>query len=357
MKRIAFLAAVAATLCTVACMVSCNKNDGPDPVLPAQPESQAGQEAEQVSLTVNIGGVGGIMKTKSTSPASREAKILNAQVFVFNDNWLDGYNRVVLDDDPLNPSEPITSISVNCSAGERSVYVLINHPTELNSIVTKTEFLAITSSLSQNSHYNMVMIGNDTFTLPQAEAVTIDVHRLLARVVIKKITRAFTVTAQAAQNFNINEIFMINVAGDTNLGETAAPTNWYNQRAYASEQGSLTHDSLNQTLANNASYATAHYFYVYPNPTVEDSQATIWSPRYTRLVVKATLGSDVYYYPINLPGIESNKSYEIDELILTRPGSDTPDQPVTFQDCSFNINVVGWSTVTVADEGEDDITI
>jgi hypothetical protein len=74
-------------------------------------------------------------------------------------------------------------------------------------------------------------------------------------------------------------------------------------------------------------------------------------------VVKATLGTDVYYYPITLPALESNKSYEIEELILTRPGSDDPDKPVSIQECTFQINVLGWTTVAVADENEDDITI
>ena len=201
------------------------------------------------------------------------------------------------------------------------------------------------------------MIGHqDGVDLPEDSPVTIDVHRLAARVVIKKITRAFTAAALAAKSFSIDQIFLINVAGDTNYGETAAPSVWFNKQAYASEQAAFTYDAPAASLANNASYSTVHSFFAYPNASA-DSDAAVWSPRHTRLVVKATLGTDVYYYPITLPALESNKSYEIEELILTRPGSDDPDKPVSIQECTFQINVLGWTTVAVADENEDDITI
>ena len=154
-----------------------------------------------------------------------------------------------------------------------------------------------------------------------------------------------------------DQIFITNVAGDINFGETASPTVWYNKMAYSSEQAAFTYDAPASALANNASYSTAHSFYAYPNPTVDDAEGGSWSARHTRLVIKVTLGTDVYYYPITLPALEANKSYEIDELILTRPGSDNPDKPVSFQDCTFQVNVVGWTTVPVSDENEDDITI
>jgi hypothetical protein len=247
-------------------------------------------------------------------------------------------------------------LTLSCTAGERQVYALVNCP-DLSAVSTKTALLATSSRLSQNSGTGFQMIGHqDGVDLPGDSPVTIDVHRLAARVVIKKITRAFTAAALAAKTFSIDQIFLINVAGDTNYGETAAPSVWFNKQAYASEQAAFTYDAPAASLANNASYSTVHSFFAYPNASA-DSDAAVWSPRHTRLVVKATLGTDVYYYPITLPALESNKSYEIEELILTRPGSDDPDKPVSIQECTFQINVLGWTTVAVADENEDDITI
>jgi len=342
MRKIAFLAAVAAILCTVAC----NKNM--EILRSAQNDNNPGNEAQQerYDLTVSVRG-GDLVQTKSTTiTAANEVQVNNLQVFVFRGDALDAYASVNNDDE----------LTVSCTAGERQVYALVNCP-DLSAVSTKTALLATSSLLSQNSGTSFQMIGHqDGVDLPGDSPVTIDVHRLAARVVIKKITRAFTAAALAAKSFSIDQIFLINVAGDTNYGETAAPSVWFNKQAYASEQAAFTYDAPAASLANNASYSTVHSFFAYPNASA-DSDAAVWSPRHTRLVVKATLGTDVYYYPITLPALESNKSYEIEELILTRPGSDDPDKPVSIQECTFQINVLGWTTVAVADENEDDITI
>ncbi len=338
MKKFAFLAAVAATLCIVACNKNMDAqiNEVPDPEL----------QLERCELTVNVRS-GDLVQTKSTTiTAANEIQVNNLQVFVFRGDALDAYASVNDDDE----------LTVSCTAGERQVYALVNCP-NLSAVSTKTALLATSSLLSGNSGTSFQMIGHqDEVDLPEDSPVTIDVHRLAARVVIKKISRAFTVAALAAKTFTIDQIFLINVAGDINIGETATPSVWLNKRAYNSEQAAFTYDAPAASLANNASYSTVHNFYAYPNPS-SDSETETWSARHTRLVVKATLGTDVYYYPITLPVLESNKSYEIEELILTRPGSDNPDKPVSFQDCTFQINVVGWTTVDVTDEGEDDITI
>ena len=338
MKKIAFLAAVAATLCTVACNknMDTQSNEIPDPA----------QQQERCELKVKVRS-GDLVQTKSTTITSaNEVQVNNLQVFVFRRDALDAYATVNNDDE----------LSVSCTAGEREVYALVNCP-DLSAVSTKTALLATSSLLSGNSGTSFQMIGHQNeVDLPDDSPVTIDVHRIAARVVIKKISRAFTVSALAAKTFTIDQIFLINVAGDINFGETAAPSVWFNKQAYGSEQAAFTYDAPAASLANNASYSTVHNFYAYPNPS-SDSDAAVWSARHTRLVVKATLGTDVYYYPITLPVLEANKSYEIEELILTRPGSDNPDKPVTFQDCTFEINVVDWTTVDVADEGEDNITI
>ena len=339
MKKIAFLAAGAATLCTVACNKNMDAqiNEVPDPA----------QQQERYDLKVNVRS-GDLVQTKSTTiTAANEIQVNTLQVFVFRGDALDAYASL----------SNVDELTVSCTAGERQVYALVNCP-NLSAVSTKTALLATSSLLTANSSSNFQMIGHqDGVDLPDDSPVTIDVHRLASRVVIKKISRAFTVSSLAAKSFTIDQIFLVNVAGDINYGETASPTVWLNQRAYNTEQAIFTYDAPAASLANNASYSTAHSFYAYPNPTASDSESTTWSPRHTRLVVKATLGTDVYYYPITLPVLESNKSYEIEELILTRPGSDSPDKPVSFADCTFQINVTGWTTVDVADEGEEDITI
>ena len=329
MKRIAFLAAVAATLCTVAC----NKNmEAP---INQEIAGQAGNDGQLCELRV---GIKGAWETKSTTiTAADEVKVNNLQVLVFRGDALDAYGSV----------DDASEITLSCTAGEREVYAVVNAPS-LAEISTRTALLATTSMLSQNSSDSFQMIGNKSVTLPQANTITVDVTRMAARIVIKKITRAFTVSSLAAKTFTVDEIFITNVAGDINFGKTASPSVWFNKQAYASEQAAFTHDAPAVTITNNANYDTAHSFYAYPN-AADDSSAAVWSPRRTRLVLKTTLGTDTYYYPITLPALEPNKSYEIENLTLTRPGSDNPDQPVSFQDASFEVNVVSWNVVPVTE--------
>ena len=333
MRKIAFLAAVAATLCTVAC----NKNM--EILRSAQNDTeiagQAGNDGQLCELRV---GIKGAWETKSTTiTAADEVKVNNLQVLVFRGDALDAYGSV----------DDASEITLSCTAGEREVYAVVNAPS-LAEISTRTALLATTSMLSQNSSDSFQMIGNKSVTLPQANTITVDVTRMAARIVIKKITRAFTVSSLAAKNFTVDEIFITNVAGDINFGKTASPSVWFNKQAYASEQAAFTYDAPAATIANNANYDTDHTFFAYPNAADDNSSAT-WSPRRTRLVLKTTLGSDTYYYPITLPVLESNKSYEIENLTLTRPGSDNPDQPVSFQDATFEVNVLPWTVVPVTE--------
>lgn len=170
---------------------------------------------------------------------------------------------------------------------------------------------------------------------------------MVSKVVLKTVNRDFTSAALAALDFSIDEIFITNVAGDVNYGLTDNPVEWYNKMDYSSELAMFTHDAPAASVANEEAYSTQHTFYCYPNKAA-DSDAASWSPRRTRLVLKTTLGTDTYYYPVTLPELENNRSYEL-EITITRPGSDNADMPVSFEDCAFEITVKPWTVVPVTD--------
>ena len=50
-----------------------------------------------------------------------------------------------------------------------------------------------------------------------------------------------------------------------------------------------------------------------------------------------------------MPALERNKSYEIELVKVTRPGSDDPDVPVSFADATFEVNVIDWTVVPVTE--------
>ena len=309
----AFAAALAA-------LVACNKNEA----TPMQPQNQ--ESLVPCELTVGICGA----MTKATAVTTEnEAKVNNLQIFVFRGDDLDAYASV----------DNAMELTLSCTAGERVVYALVNAP-DYSTVPGKAALLAKVSELSANSLTNFEMVGNKTVTLPQSEKVSIDVNRIASRVVLKKVTRNFTSTALQSLDFTVDAIYIINVAGNTSYDLTAAPTAWYNVAKYNSELGELMHDPVGSPISNGGSYSTQHAFYSYPNDATSKT---------TRLVIETTLGTTKYYYPINLPAMESNKSYEISEVTITRPGSDDPDVPVSFEDATFVINVIDWTVVPVED--------
>ena len=326
-KFIYFCAAATLLLCAAACNKPSLSEVDPSPI------------PEMATLTV---GVSSGPATKSTSITSEdEAAVSNLQVLVFRTNGaLDAYGTVD------NASE----LQISCTTGEKKVYAVVNAPS-LAAISTEDALKATSSLLADNTSTAFEMIGSTTVTLPHAGTVNIDVNRIVSKIVLKSVTKNFTSAALAAKTFTIDEIFITNVAGDINFGLTAAPTVWFNQKAYASEQAAFTHDAPDVTVGSTP-YGTEHRFYAYPNPTStspDPEGGDTWSPRHTRLVLKTTLGTDIYYYPITLPILEPNKSYEINNLTITRPGSSDPDIPVSINDCTFSITVLPWTSVSVSE--------
>ena len=309
----AFAAALAA-------LVACNKNEA----TPMQPQNQ--ESLVPCELTVGICGA----MTKATAvSAGNEAKVNNLQVFVFRGDDLDAYASM----------DNAQELTLSCTAGDRVVYALVNAP-DYSAVPGKAALLAKVSELSANSLTNFEMVGSKSVTLPQSEKVSIDVNRIASRVVLKKITRSFTSEALQALNFKVDAIYLINVAGNTSYDLSAGPAKWYNVAENKNELASLLYDAPASLITNGQSYSTAHTFYAYPNDLATNT---------TRLVIETTLGETKYYYPINLPEMAANKSYEIEEVKITRPGSDNPDEPVSFADATFSINVIDWTVVPVTE--------
>ena len=309
----AFAAALAA-------LVACNKNEA----TPMQPQNQ--ESLVPCELTVGICGA----MTKATGVTTdNEAKVNKLQIFVFRGDDLDAYASV----------DNAKELTLSCTAGERVVYALVNAP-DYSSVPGKAALLAKVSELSANTLTNFEMVGSKSVTLPQTGTVSIDVNRIASRVVLKKITRNFTSAALQALDFTVDAIYLVNVAGNTSYDLTATPSTWYNIAENKGELASLLADTPTAPIAQGQAYDTDHTFYAYPNDLAVNT---------TRIVIETTLGTSKYYYPINLPEMAANKSYEIEEVVLTRPGSDNPDEPVSFADATFSINVIDWTVVPVTE--------
>ncbi|MBR1698774.1 MAG: hypothetical protein IJ714_03190 [Bacteroidales bacterium] len=331
MRKLAFFAAVAATLCTVAC----NKE------LPATTQLNTNPEAVQMAeLKLSIVGNGGPQtKTWDGDFDDNHSAVANVQFFVFDGEVLDVYKKITSG----------LSTSMTVKTGDKTVWAVVNAP-DISNITTLTQLKAISSTLMDNASY-FVMVGSNTASVPSNDPIEIEVKRIVSRVVVKKVTAAFTNPAYAAMNCKLMKMFLINAPGNTNLEMTAAPTTWYCKRSYEEVSGltSLLATYEGSHNLNNAPFETIGYHYCYPNPTTADSQSTTWSARHTRIVIEVQLGSDTFYYPITLPVLEPGKSYEIENLTITRKGSSDPDQPISLSDATFEISAKNWTVVPITE--------
>lgn len=332
MRKIALFAAVAATLCTVACNKENPVQNGLD-MTPAQ-------QVETSELRLSIVGNGGI-QTKTSVPAfdSDHAAVASIQFFVFDGEVLDAYKKIT--------SGSSTSITVK--TGSKTVWAVVNAPDILN-VTTLTQLKAVSSTLGSNTT-NFVMVGSAPAEVPSEDPIEVEVKRIVSRVLVKKVTAAFTNPAYSAMTCKLVKMFLLNAPGDTNLGLTAAPTSWFNQREYeyVGSVNDLLVTNCSDYNLNSGPFTTACYHYCYPNPTVADSQATTWSARHTRMVIEVELGGETFYYPITLPVLEAGKSYEIENLTITRKGASNPDTVISLADATFVIDIKEWTVVPVTD--------
>ena len=281
--------------------------------------------------------LGAPTKASGSATEANETALKSVQVFVFNSsNNLEAYQ-----------SATTGSVNLTCTKGAKTIAAVVNGAT-LSGIKTLSELSGTVSQFSENSAEGLVMYGTTAQTIETNTSVTLEVARLAAKVVIGKITNNISMTQYQGSPITINAIYLINVAGDAKFTGAYTPSLWLNQSENSASADNLYYENPSSlTIAHNASDASGHYFYCYPNPTSEDSTASEWSARHTRLVVEATVGGQTCYYPITLPVVNANTVYTVSELKITMIGTDSPDVVDAKGSASFTITVAPWNNQDV----------
>ena len=347
MGRYACISSVLALAALVA--VSCDRSSDTGPL----PEPGA------VRLEVRVTGAGA---TKATGVVSNgedsEAKVNTLQVLVFDGERLDGYGR----------SEGSRLATVSCTSGARDVFAVVNGP-DLSAVAARPALLSAVCALKEDVA-DFAMYGSVSASVQADGSVAVPVSRLAARVVLRGIQNAVD-NASLAGSFRVESVYLTNVTGDAPLGggEGYAVSKWYNRRGYeaGNSLGAMTYDAVGEDVAQGATESTVHFFYSMPNAYpakvgLADGE-TAFTPRAARLVLRVSIGGVLYDYPIALPALESNHSYEIQLVRITRSGNpddgshdpDDPDdtdeeKPVEGFEASFEVTVNPWVVVLVGDE-------
>ena len=327
MKRKLFIAAVAA-VALAACEEKINE--------------QTVSADEMVELKISIPSAATKVSEKN-EPGTPDA-VNSLQVFLFDD-------KGALETSDVQSS---TSLVLPCVPGKKKVVALVNAP-ELSGVSSYSQLTGMTSKLGDNTIDSMVMEGELEVDITSNTSVTIPVSRLAAKVILRQVVNNFELPTHQQMEFAINSIYLVNVAGEKAYLSDAMPSLWYNMMQKTIDLDGSTPRFIYEDLPSpikvpyNGTFTADRYFYCYPNPTSTDTSDKTWSERYTRLVVQTTLGSETVYYPITLPDINKNTVYEI-ALKITRPGSDSPDEPVSGHVAEFKIAVQDWITGELIEE-------
>lgn len=284
---------------------------------------------EMVELQVSVPG----METKVSGNPQNEDKVYDLQVFVFDKQTgiLEAYGH---------GSTP--TLKITCVPGSKEVVALVNAPS-LADIASLSELQGKKSALEDNLSGGLVMSGQVTRQLtPSDNALTVNVSRLAAKITLLNVKNQMSLEVNRDKEFIVKAVYLINAVGDRAYLSSSTPAVWYNKMKYEDGSPEFLYDAPQSTIAVGQTYSTQHHFYCYPNLTIADANEGEWSARKTRLVVEATLGGETCYYPVTMTDLAHNTAYTV-ALTVTRPGSSSPDIPITTNEGTFSVNVKDWT--------------
>ena len=303
---------------------------------------------ETVPVTINVG----MPLTKRMGTNSNDMLLKNFQIFVFTNT-----GKFELASNLVTSG---TQSKLDLLPGSKHIWVMANIPSAISNPSNETAFKALTTSLLNNACDKIAMSSFTQPVITTETQINVQLEHIACKIVLDKVTRNFTNADYGACPLTIKSVYISNVAGDTSLDCSAAPTVWLNQKGEinsgltAVQKEMLVNDGINHLIAQGENYDAVHTFYAYPNPTTADSFASDWCPRHTRLVIMCDYNGKTCYYPVTLPKAEGsspgtlqrNKVYHISQLTLKRPGSPNPDNPGEEVDSrvsvTFNVTVQDW---------------
>lgn len=321
-KQLLIIASLALVIC------ACNKEN----------QCKTCEEGKPVEVTVQINGT---TMTKTTGNTyANESKVNNLQILAFDANGdIEGYRSVNNE----------TSVTLMSTSGEKTVWAVVNAPS-LENVATLDELESSLTSLEDNALDSFIMTGAVSEELTDGAILAITVRRIVARVSLAKITAAFPDTpAYEGKTLKLTGIYMLNVSGKVNYGLSGVPAVWYNKLTHEDDEGDIfLYDALDQTIDNNASYQVEHAYYPYPNSVatsvkdIDEADRGTWSQRRSILCIEVEFDGITGYYPIEMPVIERNKTYAIDEVVITRSPADNPYDPIDTGIATVSITVQEW---------------
>jgi len=191
--------------------------------------------------------------------------------------------------------------------------------------------------------------------------VTIDLTRHVSRV---RLTTVQNNLPSDCGSLKVEGVFLENGLGSWTLLASAAPTVYVNYagrksgkntstseadfitKASDAESAALTFQAVDRTVSRSETPESFNLpLYSFPNPLAmsDDHFGATAESSCTRLVLRASYGSpsESWYYPVTIPSMERNTSYDV-SFVISGPGSKDPNQQVSNGNLSVEVRVVAW---------------
>lgn len=289
------------------------------------------QEGELRHVTVGLGADAVVTKVRGVT-SFQENVVRNCRLYVFTqqgyqiNNWSaeDGIFDLYLTDGVYDFVAVANLDGLPGTEASREDLFALRVPIEKNTTDPGTG--------------GFVMVGRlENHVIRDDEKITVEVRRLVSKV--SYTVRSAFESHMASYPFVVDEIYMTNVVGDNDLGlsRSLQPAEgvWYNKMNYDAAAAAagpypagMLHGDFAKQMASGDSLVSGHTFYVYPNASEDRRDTTSWSPRCTRMVVRAHLNGIQTYYAVTLntqnQGVLPNKHYHVD-LTVKGWGSDHPE--------------------------------
>ena len=334
----------------VPALLSCTKNLSPE---------QKTEIGGKALLSVTIGD--NITTKVSGDQSMNDIVMHNAQVFVFNKRTGQIDNAVYKTYTGTSGSCELPALT--CTFGSKEVWAIVNAPKDYVSegvIKTLGDLKATTVQLSDNSESSLVMVGHCELEIKDpTEALTVQVNRLVAAVVLKSVKNEMVVPAYqnklvitGAYLMNVPAVQRLDGSIQANDNSNSPTSSWnaFYKKAVSPEPVALLADAIPETsIAYGNSYSDIHTFYSFSNSFVKtEAKSNLTDKSSTYLVVECKVDGVPCVYPVVLPDLIPNNKYYVD-LVVQHVGGDPakPWEKVHFCTFSSKVEIVNWTNQSV----------
>lgn len=260
-----------------------------------------------------------------------DSKIDKLDLLVFRDS--DGRLEARASGDGSSPLE------VTVSRGRKmNWYIVANAPDGRIPFCTRESEFLETAILLEDG-FVMHSQGKTTF-MESGSVITAAMSRYVCKVGIGRIS----IQWGDALPCRLETVALMNVQGSSPVSGIPADLPLrYNCGAIDTSLDGLLSASPGIEIESSSPVNLGLSFWCMPNPSEGNSYSLPWQPRRTRIALCIHAYGQDNWYPIDLPAMEGNRFYCVDDIVIKGPGASAPDTLPVRVTSTFTVRVLDWA--------------